>query len=56
MHHARMLWTRAKMPPKQETFYTITAARASDLEHFFAGSIAVGAEGVRTRVRGSAWE
>ena len=32
------------MPPKQETFYTITAARASDLEHFFAGSIAVGVE------------
>ena len=33
------------MPPKQETFYTITAARASDLEdleYFFAGSIAVG--------------
>ena len=38
------------MPPKQETFYTITAARASDLEHFFAGSIAVGA-GERSRSR-----
>ena len=40
------------MPPKQETFYTITAARASDLEHFFAGSIAVGAgEQSRSRQR-----
>ena len=38
------------MPPKQETFYTITAARASDLEHFFAGSIAVGA-GEQSRSR-----
>ena len=38
------------MPPKQETFYTITAARASDLEHFFAGSIAVGA-GEQSRIR-----
>ena len=38
------------MPPKQETFYTITAARASDLEHFFAVSIAVGA-GEQSRSR-----